>query len=200
MALRLHHHPGLRESHTVLYVVADHPDPLAWARRRSHCQVLVLPIQRGYDYLQCGILAYALSAWDVTPKHEIPLAFSCKRRGFCPSCVGWPRPGPPPRASNPWSPRSNGSCRCPSPATGAHHRNTAKVHDYCTAIAVLREPSRQTASSGRRSNRVADVSPAIGGAINLKVFDVGALFVRTIVIPPARLCHGVGSRVLIPLG
>ena len=42
-----------------------------------------------YDYLQCGILANGfLRLGCDTCKHELRLAFSCKRRGFCPSCAG----------------------------------------------------------------------------------------------------------------
>jgi hypothetical protein len=42
-----------------------------------------------YDYLQCGILAHGfLRLGCDTCKHEVLLAFSCKRRGFCPSCAG----------------------------------------------------------------------------------------------------------------
>jgi hypothetical protein len=42
-----------------------------------------------YDYLQCGILAHGfLRLRCDTCKQEVLLAFSCKRRGFCPSCAG----------------------------------------------------------------------------------------------------------------
>jgi hypothetical protein len=42
-----------------------------------------------YDYLQCGILAHGfLRLGCDTCTHEMLLAFSCKRRGFCPSCAG----------------------------------------------------------------------------------------------------------------
>jgi hypothetical protein len=42
-----------------------------------------------YAYLQCGILAHGFLrlGCDTCP-HEMLLAFSCKRRGFCPSCAG----------------------------------------------------------------------------------------------------------------
>jgi len=42
-----------------------------------------------YDYLRCGILAYGFLrlGCDTCPK-ELLLPFSCKRRGFCPSCAG----------------------------------------------------------------------------------------------------------------
>jgi hypothetical protein len=42
-----------------------------------------------YDYLQCGILAYGfLRVGGDTCPQETLLAFSCKRRAFCPSCAG----------------------------------------------------------------------------------------------------------------
>ena len=42
-----------------------------------------------YDYLQCGILAHGfLRLGCETCQKEVLLAFSCKRRGFCPSCAG----------------------------------------------------------------------------------------------------------------
>ena len=41
-----------------------------------------------YDYLQCGILAYGfLRLGCDTCQQELLLPFSCKRRGFCPSCA-----------------------------------------------------------------------------------------------------------------
>ena len=42
-----------------------------------------------YDYLQCGILAHGfLRLGCDTCQKELLLPFSCKRRGFCPSCAG----------------------------------------------------------------------------------------------------------------
>jgi putative transposase/transposase-like zinc-binding protein len=42
-----------------------------------------------YDYLQCGILAHGfLRLGCDSCQKEVLLAFSCKRRGFCPSCSG----------------------------------------------------------------------------------------------------------------
>ena len=42
-----------------------------------------------YAYLQCGILAHGFLklGCDSCPQKML-LAFSCKRRGFCPSCAG----------------------------------------------------------------------------------------------------------------
>src|ERR1700745_1731686 len=42
-----------------------------------------------YDYLRCGILAHGfLRLGCDTCKQELLVPFSCKRRGFCPSCAG----------------------------------------------------------------------------------------------------------------
>jgi hypothetical protein len=75
-------------SHTVLYkVVAEHLETFLAS---LDAKGLPAYVQREfYDYLQCGILAYGfLRLGCDTCKKEVLLAFSCKRRGFCPSCVG----------------------------------------------------------------------------------------------------------------
>jgi Putative transposase/Transposase zinc-binding domain len=42
-----------------------------------------------YDYVQCGVLAHGFLRLGCDTCHkELLLAFSCKRRGFCPSCAG----------------------------------------------------------------------------------------------------------------
>ena len=79
-------------SRTVLYtVIADHLRPFSPRAR-------LIPMPRGlpayvqrefYDYLQCGILAHGfLRLGCDTCQQELLLPFSCKRRGFCPSCAG----------------------------------------------------------------------------------------------------------------
>src|SRR5215470_4441040 len=79
-------------STTVLYhVVADHLETfLASLDADPDAQGLPAYVQREfYDYLQCGILAYGMLRLGCdTCQHEMLLAFSCKRRGFCPSCAG----------------------------------------------------------------------------------------------------------------
>jgi len=79
-------------SHTVLYtVVADHLETfLASLEADPDARGLPAYVQREfYDYLQCGILAHGFVRLGCdTCKHEMLLAFSCKRRGFCPSCAG----------------------------------------------------------------------------------------------------------------
>ena len=79
-------------SQTVLYrVVADHLETfLASLNADPDAKGLPTYVEREfYDYLQCGILAHGfLRLGCVTCQHEMLLAFSCKRRGFCPSCAG----------------------------------------------------------------------------------------------------------------
>src|SRR5262249_17059421 len=79
-------------SHTVLStVIADHLETfLASLDAAPDATGLPAYVQREfYAYLQCGILAYGFLrlGCDTCPK-ELLLPFSCKRRGFCPSCAG----------------------------------------------------------------------------------------------------------------
>src|SRR5216683_3338150 len=78
-------------SRTVLYtVIADHLETfLASLDADPEATGLPAYVQREfYAYLQCGILAYGFLrlGCDTCPK-ELLLPFSCKRRGFCPSCA-----------------------------------------------------------------------------------------------------------------
>jgi len=78
-------------SRTVLYhVIADHLETfLASLDADPEATGLPAYVEREfYDYLQCGILAHGFLrlGCDTCPK-ELLLPFSCKRRGFCPSCA-----------------------------------------------------------------------------------------------------------------
>jgi hypothetical protein len=79
-------------SQTILYrVVADHLETfLASLDADPDARGLPAYVERKlYDYLQCGVLAHGfLRLGCDTCKHELLLAFSCKRREFCPSCAG----------------------------------------------------------------------------------------------------------------
>jgi hypothetical protein len=79
-------------SQTVLYrVVADHLETfLASLDADPDAKGLPAYVERElYDYLQCGVLAHGFLRLECdTCQHEMLLAFSCKRRGFCPSCAG----------------------------------------------------------------------------------------------------------------
>jgi Transposase zinc-binding domain len=79
-------------SHTVLYtVIAEHLETfLASFHDDPDGSGLPAYVEHEfYDYLRCGILAYGFLrlGCDTCPK-ELLLPFSCKRRGFCPSCAG----------------------------------------------------------------------------------------------------------------
>jgi hypothetical protein len=79
-------------SRTVLYKgIAAHLETfLASLDADPDAKGLPAYVQREfYDYLPCGILAHGfLRLGCDTCKKEVLLAFSCKRRGFCPSCAG----------------------------------------------------------------------------------------------------------------
>jgi hypothetical protein len=79
-------------SHTVLYkVVAEHLETfLTSLNGEPDAKGLPAYVEREfYDYLQCGILAHGFLRLGYDTCHkEMLLAFSCKRRGFCPSCAG----------------------------------------------------------------------------------------------------------------
>src|SRR5215831_4702549 len=79
-------------SQTLLYqVVADHLETfLASLDADPDARGLPAYVQREfYDYLQCGVLAHGFLRLGCDTCHqELLLTFSCKRRGFCPSCAG----------------------------------------------------------------------------------------------------------------
>jgi len=79
-------------SRTVLYkVIAEHLETfLASLEADPAATGLPAYVQREfYAYVQCGILAHGfLRLGCESCKTEGLLAFSCKRRGFCPSCAG----------------------------------------------------------------------------------------------------------------
>src|SRR5262245_66521651 len=78
-------------STTVLYhVVADYLETfLASLDADLNAKGLPVYIQREfYDYLQCSILAHGFLRLGCDTCHkDLLLDFSCKRRGFCLSCV-----------------------------------------------------------------------------------------------------------------
>src|SRR5215471_8204209 len=94
-------------SQTILYrVVADHLEAfLASLDADPDARGLPAYVARElYDYLQCGVLAHGfLRLGCDTCQHEMLLAFSCKRRGFCPvvcRAAHGPDRGPPGRAGH----------------------------------------------------------------------------------------------------
>jgi hypothetical protein len=79
-------------SSTVLYhVIAEHLETfLASLDSDPDAPGFPAYVEREfYDYLRCGILAHGfLRLGCDTCHHELLVPFSCKRRGFCPSCAG----------------------------------------------------------------------------------------------------------------
>src|SRR5499426_807469 len=79
-------------SQTVLYhVIAEHLETfLASCRDDPKATGFPAYVEREFsDYLRCGILAHGfLRLGCDTCHHELLVPFSCKRRGFCPSCAG----------------------------------------------------------------------------------------------------------------
>lgn len=79
-------------SETILYqVIAEHLETFL-ATLTADPTAKGLPEyvrEEFYAYLQCGILAHGFVrlGCDTCP-HQVVLAFSCKKRGFCPSCAG----------------------------------------------------------------------------------------------------------------
>jgi hypothetical protein len=79
-------------SGTVLYHVIAEPLETLLASLADDPEATGLPayVEREfYDYLRCGILAHGfLRLGCDTCHHALLVPFSCKRRGFCPSCAG----------------------------------------------------------------------------------------------------------------
>jgi hypothetical protein len=77
---------------TVLYhVIAEHLETfLASCHDDPDGSGLPAYVEREfYDYLRCGILAHGFLRLGCDTCHtELLVPFSCKRRGFCPSCAG----------------------------------------------------------------------------------------------------------------
>src|SRR5262245_22325652 len=78
-------------SSTVLYhVIAEHLETfLASLAADPDATGVPVYVQREfYDYLRCGILAHGFLRLGCDTCHkELLVPFSCKRRGFCPSCA-----------------------------------------------------------------------------------------------------------------
>jgi ribosomal protein S27E len=78
------HRPEL----TLLYQVVEYHLPEFREHLRQHDKYLPrFVIQEFEDYLHCGRLEQGFVRVKCTGcRHELLVAFSCKRRGFCPSC------------------------------------------------------------------------------------------------------------------
>ena len=88
----LFHYERRRPETTVLYqVLQRHLEPfLANVERADGDRVLPYFVERELrDFLGCGILAKGFLRVRCSQcRHDRVVAFSCKRRGFCPSCGG----------------------------------------------------------------------------------------------------------------
>jgi hypothetical protein len=75
---------------SLLYqVVQDNIGPFIRARAREGKDLPRYVIKEFEEYLRCGRLEHGLvRVWCEGCKHEMAVALSCKKRGFCPSCCG----------------------------------------------------------------------------------------------------------------
>src|SRR6266571_4084550 len=169
-------------SRTVLYkVVADHLETfLASCDADSDATGLPAYVEREfYDYLQCGILAHGFLRLGCDTCHkELLLAFSCKRRGFCPSCAGRRMAQTAAHLVErviPWVPTRQWVVSVPMPLRywmAASQDLTAQVHtiiratigQYYVHQAVTRGSERQKVQPGSVT-----CIQRFGGAINLHV-------------------------------
>ncbi len=201
-------------SHTVLYTaIAEHLETfLASLADDPEATGLPAYVQREfYDYLQCGILAHGFLRLGCDTCHkELLVPFSCKRRGFCPSCAGRRMAQTAAHLVEqviPWVPTRQWVVSVPIPLrywTASSQDLTAHVHtiirrtiaQYYVNQAVQRGLERATVHPGSVT-----FIQRFGSALQLKVFDVDCTyFSEPLSFLLARLSHGVGSRVLIPLG
>ena len=176
-------------SRTVLYkVIAEHLETfLASFDADPDAKRLPDYVQREfYDYLQCGILAHGfLRLGCDTCKKEVLLAFSCKRRGFCPSCAGRRMAQTAAHLVEcviPWVPTRQWVVSVPIPLRywmSSSKELTAKIHtilrttisQYYVNQAVKRGVERQKVQPGSVT-----FIQRFGGAINLNVhFHCGFL-------------------------
>jgi len=83
-----HSHERHRPEKTLLYSIIDRHYPAFRAYMSEQGRSLPYYVQKEFDeYLKCGRLEHGfLRVQCSTCHHERLVAFSCKRRGFCPSC------------------------------------------------------------------------------------------------------------------
>ena len=77
-----------RSEHTLLYHIVERYYPAFTAHLAARGRELPGYVQREFeDYLKCGRLEHGFLRVRCDTCHaEHLVAFSCKRRGFCPSC------------------------------------------------------------------------------------------------------------------
>jgi hypothetical protein len=132
-----------------------------------------------YDYLQCGILAHGfLRLGCDTCTHEMLLAFSCKRRGFCPSCAGRRMAQTAAHLVErviPWGPTRQWVVSVPLPLRywmASSKALTAQIHTIIHTT-ISQYYVKQAVKSGveRQQVQLGSVTfiPRFGGALNLHV-------------------------------
>jgi len=191
-------------SRTVLYkVIADHLETfLASFEADPDATGLPAYVQREfYDYLQCGILAHGFLRMGCDAcKQDVLLAFSCKRRGFCPSCAGRRMAQTAAHLVEcviPWVPTRQWVVSVPIPLRywmAASKELTAKIHTIIhTTISQYYVNQAVTRGSERQKVQPGSVTfiQRFGGAINLNLhFHV--IFLEGVFLD--RTDHGLKPR------
>lgn len=78
-----------RPEDTLLHRLVSEHWPIFHARAEEQGGLPRFVVREMQEYLRCGILEHGLAAFQCRGcGHELVVAFSCKRRGFCPSCLG----------------------------------------------------------------------------------------------------------------
>ena len=78
-----------RPEQTLLYQLIEEHWPHFLERAEEHGGLPGFVVREFDEYLRCGILEHGLVHLACRRcGHEIVVGFSCKRRGFCPSCQG----------------------------------------------------------------------------------------------------------------
>src|SRR5437016_11654237 len=195
-------------SQTVLYhVIAEHLETfLASLNAAPDATGLPAYVEREfYDYLRCGILAHGfLRLGCDTCHHEWLLPFSCKRRGFCPSCAGRRMAQMAAHLVEqvlPWVPMRQWVVSVPIPLrywTASSQDLTAQVHTIIrTTIAqyYVNEAVRDGVERPQVHPGSVTVIQRFGSAINLNVHDhvlclEGVFLARTDQGRPPRFLQG----------
>jgi Transposase zinc-binding domain len=171
--------------------------------------------ERGWHAWQlprrCGILAHGFLRLGCDTCHqELLLPFSCKRRGFCPSCASRRMAQTAAHLVErviPWVPTRQWVVSVPIPLRywlASSQDLTAKVHTILRTT-IAQYYVNQAVTGGVPRDKVQPGSMTFlqrfGSALNVKVFDVDCAYLSApLSFLLARLRHGVGSRVLIPWG
>ena len=172
-------------SRTVLStVIADHLETF-FASLDADPDAIGLPAyvaREFYAYLPCGILAHGFLrlGCDTCPQ-ELLLPFSCKRRGFCPSCAARRMAQTAAHLVEcviPWVPTRQWVVSVPVPLRywmAASQDLTAKVHTIIRTTIGQYYVNQAVARGFERANLQPGSVTFIqrfGSALNLKVFDV----------------------------